>query len=242
MSSLLTIRSPWPVLPRVVVRPEAEAVPGVEPVELGVESAARRGARRRSFPQYARSFRARRSHGAALSRLRPMPNLVTLCTGNAARSVMAGAILAEHVPALVVATRGTHVVEGMPMSWRTRDAIVGARREGRRPPQPAARGAPISPTPTSCWRWRVSTSSTCAAATPRPRPRTARSSGSRATCPRRRARWRSGWRRCTSPTSCSSRGKTSTTPPAASPRCSTLRGRDPRAAQHPPSGAREVTA
>ena len=28
-----------------------------------------------------------------------MPNLVTLCTGNAARSVMAGAILAEHVPA-----------------------------------------------------------------------------------------------------------------------------------------------
>jgi len=54
-----------------------------------------------------------------------MPNLVTLCTGNAARSVMAGAILAEHVPALVVSTRGTHVVEGMPMSWRTRDAIVG---------------------------------------------------------------------------------------------------------------------
>jgi protein-tyrosine-phosphatase len=54
-----------------------------------------------------------------------MPNLVTLCTGNAARSVMAGAILAEHVPALVVSTRGTHVVEGMPMSWRTRDALAG---------------------------------------------------------------------------------------------------------------------
>jgi protein-tyrosine-phosphatase len=58
-----------------------------------------------------------------------MPHLVTLCTGNAARSVMAGAILAEHIPAVVVATRGTHVIEGMPMSWRTRDAIValGAR-------------------------------------------------------------------------------------------------------------------
>jgi protein-tyrosine-phosphatase len=63
-----------------------------------------------------------------------MPNLVTLCTGNAARSVMAGAILAEHVPALVVSTRGTHVVEGMPMSWRTRDAIVGvgAKADGHR--------------------------------------------------------------------------------------------------------------
>ena len=38
---------------------------------------------------------------------------------------MAGAILAEHVPAVVVATRGTHVIEGMPMSWRTRDALTG---------------------------------------------------------------------------------------------------------------------
>jgi protein-tyrosine-phosphatase len=47
---------------------------------------------------------------------------------------MAGAILAEHVPALVVETRGTHVVEGMPMSWRTRDAIVavGASVDGHR--------------------------------------------------------------------------------------------------------------
>jgi protein-tyrosine-phosphatase len=63
-----------------------------------------------------------------------MPHLVTLCTGNAARSVMAGAILAEHVPASVIATRGTHVIEGMPMSWRTRDAIVavGAGVDGHR--------------------------------------------------------------------------------------------------------------
>jgi protein-tyrosine-phosphatase len=69
-----------------------------------------------------------------------MPNLVTLCTGNAARSVMAGAILAEHVPAIVVATRGTHVIEGMPMSWRTRDAIeaLGARADGHRSRQLAA--------------------------------------------------------------------------------------------------------
>lgn len=49
--------------------------------------------------------------------------MVTLCTGNAARSVMAGAVLREHVPGLRVTTSGTHVIEGMPMSWRTRDAI-----------------------------------------------------------------------------------------------------------------------
>lgn len=52
-------------------------------------------------------------------------HVVTLCTGNAARSVMAGALLAEHVPGLRVTTSGTHVIEGMPMSWRTRDAIAG---------------------------------------------------------------------------------------------------------------------
>lgn len=50
-------------------------------------------------------------------------HVVTLCTGNAARSVMLGALLREHVPDLEVSTSGTHVIEGMPMSWRTRDAI-----------------------------------------------------------------------------------------------------------------------
>ncbi len=38
---------------------------------------------------------------------------------------MAGVLLEEHVPGLTVTTSGTHVIEGMPMSWRTRDAILG---------------------------------------------------------------------------------------------------------------------
>jgi protein-tyrosine-phosphatase len=50
-------------------------------------------------------------------------HVVSLCTGNAARSVMAGVLLAEHVPDLAVTTSGTHVIEGLPMSWRTADAI-----------------------------------------------------------------------------------------------------------------------
>jgi protein-tyrosine-phosphatase len=46
-----------------------------------------------------------------------------LCTGNAARSVMAGVALAQRRPDLRVTTAGTLSVDGMPISWRTRAAL-----------------------------------------------------------------------------------------------------------------------
>ena len=47
-----------------------------------------------------------------------------LCTGNAARSVMAGAALADRLPEVAVETAGTLSIDGQPMSWRTRAALA----------------------------------------------------------------------------------------------------------------------
>ncbi|MHB8320325.1 MAG: arsenate reductase/protein-tyrosine-phosphatase family protein [Acidimicrobiales bacterium] len=60
--------------------------------------------------------------------------LLVVCTGNAARSVMAGIMLeqlaSETGTDLHVVTAGTHALEGRPMSQRTREALE--RLEGLR--------------------------------------------------------------------------------------------------------------
>jgi protein-tyrosine-phosphatase len=57
-----------------------------------------------------------------------MTDLLVLCTGNAARSVMAGFML-EHLregrpgEPLHIVTAGTHTIDGQPMGMRTRTAL-----------------------------------------------------------------------------------------------------------------------
>lgn len=46
--------------------------------------------------------------------------LLTLCTGNATRSVIAAALLRHHLPGADIATAGTLTIDGQPISWRTR--------------------------------------------------------------------------------------------------------------------------
>ena len=66
--------------------------------------------------------------------------IVFLCTGNAARSVMGGAALAAHLPDWHITTAGTLVVEGQPMSWRTKAALeaVGLEAPSHRSRQATA--------------------------------------------------------------------------------------------------------
>lgn len=50
-------------------------------------------------------------------------SVLILCTGNAARSVMAGVALGQLRSDLTVVTAGTLTVDGLPISWRTRAAL-----------------------------------------------------------------------------------------------------------------------
>ena len=91
-----------------------------------------------------RAARPRRRRARAAPR-RPVTDLLVLCTGNAARSVMAGFMLMQlhdgrPGPPLHVVTAGTHSIDGQPMGMRTRAALIRlpelAGADFRAAPQP----------------------------------------------------------------------------------------------------------
>ena len=108
-----------------------------------------------------------------------MTDLLVLCTGNAARSVMAGFML-EYLrdgragEPLRIVTVGTHTIDGQPMGLRTRTAL--ARLPSSPGPTSADTAAARSMASTSCtpssWSsWRPIMCASSGASSPMPRPR-----------------------------------------------------------------------
>ena len=87
-------------------------------------SSARRSARSASRASTSRSTRARPKARCTDSLARPAlaEHIVFLCTGNAARSVMATIMFRARTDRHSVSGSGTHVLPGHPMSVRTRTA------------------------------------------------------------------------------------------------------------------------
>jgi protein-tyrosine phosphatase len=73
-----------------------------------------------------------------------IPRLLVVCTGNAARSVIAGVVMGTVAGSsgtrVEVETAGTHAVDGQPISSRTRDALALI---GLSAPEPAHRSSQL---------------------------------------------------------------------------------------------------
>ena len=72
-------------------------------------------------------FRSRSALSTVRARRRTieMANLLFVCTGNAARSVMAVTMMRDVTSTLEIRGAGTFSIPGLPMSQRTREALAG---------------------------------------------------------------------------------------------------------------------
>lgn len=104
-----------------------DAAPPCERLKPAIECFSTRGLERHRWRHGRRRDLLLRTRSIDPAPVRPV-NIVTLCTGNVARSVMLGYMLTTLAEgsgeAWMVRTAGTHVIEGSAMSGRTRDALL----------------------------------------------------------------------------------------------------------------------